>query len=201
MRVAFGLKAHSGWAALVALAAQADAAFLVVERRRIELVENFEAEWAGQPYHAAEGKPAAEARTIVERGIAEAQRAATRALHEARTHMEARGHEVAGCAVLCARPMPVWSVEQILSVHLRMHQAEGALYPGALIHAARGLGIAVSEIPQRALAERARDTFGARSAAVERAIAALGKTVGAPWGADQKAAALAAAVALYADQK
>ena len=40
-----------------------------------------------------------------------------------------------------------------------------------------------------------------QAGAFDRAIAALGKTVGAPWGADQKAAALAAAVALYADQK
>ena len=51
MNVVFGLKAHSGWAALVVLGRQKDD-FVVVDRRRLELVEN---EWARQPYHAAEG--------------------------------------------------------------------------------------------------------------------------------------------------
>ena len=38
MNVAFGLKAHSGWAALVVLG-QRDGQLQVVERRRLELVE------------------------------------------------------------------------------------------------------------------------------------------------------------------
>ena len=44
------MKAHSGWAALV-VAGKRDGDFEVVDRRRIELVED---EWAKQPYHAAE---------------------------------------------------------------------------------------------------------------------------------------------------
>ena len=54
MKVAFGMKAHSGWAALVVVGTR-DADFAVVDRRRIELVEG---EWAKQPYHAAEGMEA-----------------------------------------------------------------------------------------------------------------------------------------------
>lgn len=38
MKVAFGVKAHSGWAALVVLGKQGDD-LVVVDRRRIELVD------------------------------------------------------------------------------------------------------------------------------------------------------------------
>jgi hypothetical protein len=50
MKVVFGMKAHSGWAALVVVGIRGGE-FVVVDRRRIELVEE---EWAKQPYHAAE---------------------------------------------------------------------------------------------------------------------------------------------------
>jgi hypothetical protein len=49
MRVAFGMRAHSGWAALVVLGRRADA-FVIVDRQRMALVDD---EWAKAPYHAA----------------------------------------------------------------------------------------------------------------------------------------------------
>ena len=56
MKVAFGLKAHSGWAALVVIGGtdRLD----IIDRRRLELVQQDEASWAKQPYHAAERLPA-----------------------------------------------------------------------------------------------------------------------------------------------
>ncbi|TAH36373.1 MAG: hypothetical protein EYC70_11260 [Planctomycetota bacterium] len=50
MRVAFGLKAHSGWAALV-VGGERDGDFVVADRRRLELVDD---EWTRQPYHVSE---------------------------------------------------------------------------------------------------------------------------------------------------
>lgn len=47
MKVAFGTRAHSGWAALVVVGTR-DGDFTVVDRRRIELVDD---EGAKQPYH------------------------------------------------------------------------------------------------------------------------------------------------------
>ncbi len=49
-----GFKAHSGWAALVALGRDKDDLH-VIDRRRIELADPADGEWARQPYHAAEG--------------------------------------------------------------------------------------------------------------------------------------------------
>jgi hypothetical protein len=50
MRVALGMKAHSGWAVLVVVGGRGGET-RVVDRRRVELVEEG---WAKQPYHAAE---------------------------------------------------------------------------------------------------------------------------------------------------
>ncbi len=131
MKVAFGLKAHSGWAALVVVGKQ-NGDYVVVDRRRIELVEET---WAKQPYHAAEGCKPEVARDLVKRGIATAHRLALRELRDSVKLEEKRGNKVIGCGVLVTDPMPDWSVDQILAVHFRMHKAEGVLFREALCDA------------------------------------------------------------------
>ena len=182
MKVVFGLKAHSGWAALVVLGRQKDD-LLVVDRRRIELVEN---EWAKQPYHAAEGLKPEMARDLVERGIDSAHKFAVREMRAALKREMDRKNEVKACAVLVGSPMPDWNVEEILAVHFRMHKAEGVLFRDALVHAAKECKIKPVEIPEKELASHAE----------REQIAALGKSAGPPWGKDQKEAALAALIAL-----
>lgn len=184
MRVAFGLKTHSGWAALVVVGMQGSA-FRLLERRRIALVGEDEA-WACQPYHAAENLPRARAREIVNRGVEAACRGALREMRAAAAQAKAQGHRVVACAVLVPEPMPAWSIEEILAVHFRMHKAEGVLFPDALCRAARECGMAVVEVREKHLQP------GAWSAT----LAALGKKAGPPWGRDQKSAALAALTAL-----
>jgi hypothetical protein len=125
MKIAAGFKAHSGWAALVVIGLSNDE-FVVIDRRRIELVDET---WAKQPYHAASELPAAEARDLVQRGIDSAHRIAERELQAFVKRSTDAGHEIAGCAVLVGTEMPDWTVEQILSVHVRMHKAEGVLFP------------------------------------------------------------------------
>jgi hypothetical protein len=71
VKIALGLRAHSGWAALVALGALGKE-LAVIDRRRLELVDAGDAAWAKQPYHAAEGLEPADARDVVERAIAAA---------------------------------------------------------------------------------------------------------------------------------
>ena len=51
-------------------------------------------------------------------------------------------------------------------------------------------------VPEKQLAERSEATFGVPFDRSMETIAALGKTVGPPWGKDQKIAALAAIIAL-----
>ena len=105
MRLALGLKAHSGWAALVVLGTP-DGELHVVDRRRIELVEEADAQWAKQPYHAAEGLPSDKARTVVRRGVKAARRLAVREMRAVVKRAREAKHEIVACAVLIADPMP-----------------------------------------------------------------------------------------------
>jgi hypothetical protein len=91
MEVAFGLKAHSGWAALVVLGAR-EGVLEVVDRRRVELVSSREGEWPGQPYHEAEGLERRRAREVVKRGVDTAYRLAERELRRAVRRAEEAGH-------------------------------------------------------------------------------------------------------------
>lgn len=191
MKVAFGLKAHSGWAALVALG-KTSRDFTVVDRTRLELVEE---EWAKQPYHAAEELEPKEARDVVKRGITAAHRIARRELKAALKHERDLGNQVVACAVLVGSPMPDWSVEQILAVHFRMHQAEGVLFRDALIAATNASDLKLVTLPEKTLLQDAEKSLRTPASDLLKTVSALGKSAGPPWGKDQKDAALAALVA------
>jgi hypothetical protein len=191
MKAAFGFKAHSGWAALIVLGTSGGDT--VVDRRRIDLVEE---EWAKQPYHAAEDLASNEARKTVKRGIDSARRIALREMRAAIKRARDEGHEVVSCALLVGEPMPEWTVDEILAVHFRMHKAEGVLFRDVLAQAARACDLALVEIPEKSLLESALSALAVPAATLSKRIASLGKSVGPPWGKDQKDAALAAMMAL-----
>ena len=192
MEVTFGLKTHSGWDALVALG-RADNKVIVVDRRRIELVDE---EWARQPYHGAENLKPDAARDLVKRGIAAAKRIATRELRAALKRERARENNVTAVALLIGSPMPDWNTHEILAVHFRMHKAEGVLFRDALMHAAKSCAVKLIAIPEKELIEQAESVLKKSQQSLENEIATLGKSVGSPWGKDQKDAALAALIAL-----
>jgi hypothetical protein len=75
---ALGLRSHSGWAALVAVAGP-PADPTVVLRRRLELSRKT----PRQPFHAAEGRPFAEAAALVRRSTDEASKLAESSVREA----------------------------------------------------------------------------------------------------------------------
>jgi len=197
MKVAFGMKAHSGWAALVVLGTRSGE-LEVVNRRRIELVED---EWAKQPYHAAEDLEAKAARKVVERGIEAARRIAVREMRVAVRQEQERENQVAACAVLVTEPMPDWTVDEIFAVHFRMHKAEGVLFRDALARAATACDLKLLRVPEKQLDELAVQTLRTSLNSLQKTIASLGKSVGPPWGKDQKDAALAAMIALQGHLK
>jgi hypothetical protein len=200
VRIALGLKAHSGWAALVVLGTR-DGELHVVDRRRIELAEEADAQWAKQPYHAAEGLPSDQARNIVQRGVEAARRHAVREMRAAAKRAREAEHEIVACAVLVADSMPHWSVEEILAVHLRMHKAEGVLFRDALARAADACGLRLVAIPEKLLTEQAEWALATSASSLMKRMATLGKSAGPPWGRDQKDAALAAMIALQGRAK
>lgn len=187
--LAVGIKAHCGWAASVAISRPA-CGVEVIDRRRIELVAPSDASWARQPYHAAQKLPKAEAAALVARAIEAARRAANRQMLDLLEWTRQGHHCLVGCAIVVGTPMPDWTAEEILSVHMRMHKAEGWLFPSALERAAADCGIRVITVGEKELG--ARVAASARLATTASALAGLGKELGPPWGKDQKSAALAA---------
>jgi hypothetical protein len=192
MKVAFGLKAHSGWAALVVIG-EGDRGFEIVDRQRMDLVDEL---WAKAPYHAAEELETLAARELVDRGIKAAHRIATREISLAIERERQRGNIVIACAVLTGAPMPDWNTDEILAVHFRMHKAEGALFRDSLIKAAIACHVRSTEIPEKTVIEEAMKALRSPRNEVERTITTMGKLAGAPWAQDQKRAALAAMIAL-----
>jgi hypothetical protein len=191
MRVAIGLKARTGRAALVVLAADANGPRLI-ERVEIPLLPK--GDWA--PYHAAEGLEPKEARQSVERSIAAAHRLATSGIRDAVQRSTKAGHEVRGCGVLVGTGMPEWTTDDILAVHVRMHKAEGELFRDVLVAGARECGLEVTTLPGKTALDAAAAILRMNRARLDATIAGLGKAAGAPWGKDQKEAAAAALAAL-----
>jgi hypothetical protein len=192
MRIALGFKPHSGWSAFVVLGKE-DNDYVVLGRRRIELVEE---EWAKQPYHAAEELESKEAVAVVKRGVQSAHRIALREVRAALKREAGQGNEVNGCGVVVGNSMPEWSVAEILAVHFRMHQAEGVLFREALIKAAQQCSLPVVAINEKVLLQDAAIALKTSAGKLQKRIVALGKMAGAPWGKDQKDAAVVAMVAL-----
>ncbi|HEV7398151.1 MAG TPA: hypothetical protein VGN86_16685 [Pyrinomonadaceae bacterium] len=193
MRAVLSFKTHSGWAVLIALGVNGKDLH-ILERSRVELVKSEDAVWAKQPYHSAEELEPKAARDLVKRGIAGARECAKREVRAASKRLHAAGHDIIGCAVLVGDPMPDWSVAEILSVHFRMHKAEGFLYQDVLVRAAEACQIPLAKVPLKQL--NAKSAFDSKTKAVVQWISTLGKSVGPPWGKDQKEATLAATIAL-----
>jgi len=188
MKVAIGFKAHSGWAAAVAVGLMDEHPHLV-DRQRLALVDTGDSAWARQPYHAAEGLTPSRADALVQRGIAAARETSAVCVDRWVQQLRDAGYDIAGGTVLTAPPMPAWTTAQILAVHIRMHQAEGKLFPDALAAAVAACGLPLGLIPERAL-----DELEPEACPWAEDIASMGRWTGPPWGADQKHAAMAALV-------
>ena len=195
---AVGLRAHSGWAAAVALVQASSGpagAPIVAVRRRIEMKERG-ARGPSQPYHAAVGLDFDEARQMLSASAARAAGLAAIALREMVGNLRELGHEVIGCGLLLASGKPLPPLERILASHPLLHTAEGELFREALRAASRECGLPVTEIRERELFARAAADLRLPAARVEREVAAMGKAIGPPWRQDEKFAAAAAWIVL-----
>lgn len=190
--LAFGLKAHSGWAALVALG-EADGRLEVALRRRLELASE---PWAKHPYHAAEGREAADAEDLVARAVASARALAERGLAAAAAERRAAGDDVVGCGVLLGAGMPAWSTREIVAVHMRMHKAEGELFREALVRGAERAGLPCIGVREKEIEAAAATALRLAPEERDRRLREAGRRAGPPWARDQKEAALAAWIAL-----
>ena len=84
------------------------------------------------------------------------------------------------------------TLEATLASHALIHTADGNHFRDALGHGCEALGLPVTRVTHKDLTARASVTLGKSPQALAATLATLGRGLGAPWGADQKAAALLA---------
>jgi hypothetical protein len=185
-----GLRAHSGWAALVVVA-DGGAAPEVVDRRRIEMTDPRLA-GAAQPYHALEDLALPKAPARLERFVASARERALRGLREALDDLGRKGYRPAGTGLLLAAGRALPRLEAILASHALIHTADGEHFREALAAASEECGVAVTRVRERDLSSRAEAALGKSAPQIEATVAGLGRALGPPWTQDQKRAALVA---------
>jgi hypothetical protein len=185
---ALGLRTHSGWAALVAVAGDRNSPEVVL-RERIEMADDAKAR---QPYHAAEGLELPEAERVVRRYARSAAGMARRGLGRGLRELRRRGYEARAVGILQAAGRLPSRLADVLASHAFIHTADGEHFRNALADAVADAGLAVTRVPERELLERAVSALRRSPDELTARAAALGKPLGPPWTADQKLATLLA---------
>jgi hypothetical protein len=185
-----GFAPHSGWTVVV-IVGGVPAAPRVLLRERVELVD---APPAGlkQPYHEIEGRPLPEARQRLALSEESANRLALGALRSLTQAVHVMGAEARAAGILASSGRVGATLEATLASHALIHTADGNHFRDALGHGCEALGLPVTRVTHKDLTARASVTLGKSPQALAATLATLGRGLGAPWGADQKAAALLA---------
>lgn len=184
-RAAIGVRAHSGWAAVVTVTGK-PGSVRVVDRRRI-VVTDSNIQGAKQPYHFVEDFELPAAAKYIANCGAVAGRLAFASLRTIVRELSGCDYEVAGAAIVLASGRPLPALTQILASHALIHTAEGEFFRDVFRRAFERLKISVTGIRERDLSA---------TPALQREIADLGKSAGPPWTQDQKVATLAAVTVL-----
>jgi hypothetical protein len=188
---ALGFRAHTGWAALIAVGGPASAPGFLL-RRRIVLCAGKLPE-AAEVYHHAAEVPLAKAEELVRRAAAAARERARAGIASATAELAAAGYQVVAAGLVTASGRPLPELATIVRSHPMIHTAEGALYRQALAEACR---VPVTEVPQKTLSAQAAARLRLAGAALDAQLAEAGRSAGRPWGKDEKESMLVAWLAL-----
>lgn len=191
---ALGIRVHSGWGAAVVIAS-GNGSIQVVEHRRIQIISPH-AVGAAQPYHFAEKLALGAAEKHLAQCAAESARLASAGIGELVDAVASQGNTIRVAAILLSSARPLPELPKILAAHTLIHAAEGEFFRQAFRTACESLRIPVTGIRERDLEQQSAAAFGRTAAQVRTRINGFGKIVGPPWTADQKTAALAAAINL-----
>jgi hypothetical protein len=193
---ALGFRAHSGWAAAVAVSGSPTAP-VVVDRRRLEIADPDDPN-AKQPYHAAEPLDFPAAERLIRGCLDVSQHLARDAVGAMIADLRAAGHAVVGCGLLQGSGRSLPDLAGILASHALIHAAEGQMFRDVLADAARHYKLPVTEIREREVIARCTADLGLTSERLTQMLAEIGRTLGPPWRQDEKFATLAAMLALVA---
>lgn len=181
--VCIGVSDHAGWAALVT--ATGDGKLL--DRRRVALADE---DLPKLPHHHdAQGLPLEEALDLIERVRASADRHATLALDAVESAVSAR---ILGVAIRECPPLPPTVAERIQDYRAQC-VADTVMYRQALARVAEARAWSIHWYDARKVLDAAGEVLNV--ADPEAHFLQLRKSVGPPWGKDQRVAMAAAIVA------
>jgi hypothetical protein len=195
--VSLGFRIKSGYAVVVMLGGSRQTPSAVA-RRIVELSDPHVAA-TRQPYHAGSGKEEDDAREIARR-IRIVEHCAARAI--ATLMREACGGRPGGPGARNGARhagLVVGSLidpQQVGNPHIRAHASEGRLFRTVVEDALGAHGVSATIFVERDLAAAAADTLRQDERAIGQVLDGFGKVLGRPWRADEKAAAIAAWIAL-----
>jgi hypothetical protein len=187
---ALGFAPHSGWAAVIA-AEESHGCLRVLVRERVEMVDPHEPS-SKQPYHAAEDLPLTEAKALLARYAATAERKAGQAIERIVGELSRGGRRVSGIGILESAGRKGAALANILASHALIHTADGDHFRDAIAGAAARCGLTAARVAARELDARAATATGKPIETLRATLKNVGRALGPPWTADQKAAALLA---------
>ena len=164
----------------------------VVDRRAIEL-SDARVPTSRQPYHAVRDAPPGGAVKLERRLRGLVERVTQRSLAALLKEYRRQGHPVRRVALVVGSLI---DPAKIGNDHIRAHALEGQLFRSALERAARAARLPCTRLVERALYDTAATRLKRSPAALRRTVTDLGGALGGPWRADEKAATLAAWLAL-----
>lgn len=189
-RCALGFRVKSGFAVAVALAGPSTAP--VPLGRFVVALSDPRVEETRQPFHDGFGT-AQEDRAAIARLVKIIERCAARSIDELLDDERLGGRTCKGAALVVGS---VIDPSTVGNPHIRAHAQEGRLFRTVLEDALRPRKIGSLVIVEKTLAAEAPKTLRRSDGDIKRTIAGMGRTLGGPWRAEEKAAATAAWIAL-----
>ncbi len=146
-----------------------------------------------QPYHAALDLPEKEGAEVVRRASRAVQAVAIRALRELAEKVREAGHKLTGIGLVVGSDS---DPEKLTNAHVRAHALEGRLFRQVLEEGADTLGVPCLVVLERDAFAKGAAALGRKPDELKRRVMELGRSVGPPWGVEEKTAFIAAWMAL-----
>ena len=195
-KVSIGLRAKTARAIAVVLAGGADSP-RVLKRTELTLADP-SVPATSYPYHEVMELPWAKAQIAVKDTLNLIEVIATTALTNLAREIEAGGLKVSRVGIVGAGAR---DLEKLGSAHIRAHAAEGVWFRRVLELAAEACGLPKRTFDERRLNETAALELKRSTTELALMLTDLGRPVGRPWRADEKAAAVAAWLALSSKER
>src|SRR5713226_1356990 len=188
---ALGFRVKSGWA-MVVLLSGAPSPPRVIDRRRVELADPAVPDSA-QPFHAGLDLPKVAGAKAVARLVRCVERSSERVIAELIGSYLAGGHRIVGAGIVVGSTV---DPQTIRNDHIRAHAEEGRLFRVVIENALKQSRLKSSVTREKDSIGEGKKMLGISESRLRTELAKMGKAVEGSWRAEEKAATLAALMAL-----